>query len=75
MAQQDQIKAAQQRVAEQWDVVEGKSKSNLKPRSKSSGGSVLTLVGMVGAFILIASILFGGSPDVVDAWIQSMQCK
>ena len=66
------------RAAQAWD--DQTSKRRDPYRESESDGSVsmsdfLKLLALVGGFVIIASVLFGGTPDLVDAFRQYLECK
>jgi len=74
MSQQDKIKLAQRRVADQWDA-QTQKKEALYNRDNEGGVKVFRFVVLIGGFVLVASVLFGGDPDLIDAFRQYLSCK
>jgi hypothetical protein len=78
MATQEQIKLNQKRVSEQWDNTL-KKKARMYDKGEQDHRdtkSIFKFIGMFGIFVLVASILFGGTPDLVDGFTNYlMTCR
>lgn len=61
-------KVLRERAARQWDD-SLKKKAKLYDKGENDNREMkgaLKLIAMIGAFVLVASILFGGTPDLID---------
>ncbi len=71
-------KMLRERVAKQWDA-SIKKKAKLYDKGENDHREMkgaLKFLGLIGAFVLVASILFGGTPDLVDGFTNYfMTCR
>ena len=71
-------KVLRERAARQWDD-SLKKKAKLYDKGESDNREMkgaLKLIAMIGAFVLVASILFGGTPDLIDGFTNYfMTCR
>ena len=61
-------KVLRERAARQWDD-SLKKKAKLYDKGENDNREMkgaLKLIAMIGAFVLVASMLFGGTPDLID---------
>ncbi len=71
-------KVLRERAARQWDD-SLKKKAKLYDKGENDNREMkgaLKLIAMIGAFVLVASILFGGTPDLIDGFTNYfMTCR